>query len=150
MAYTEEVLVAAVNTANGSGKAAADVLTSAASHGEDLLHASMRLTRLMFHVTVDVVGTTNAPVVTFKKRPTSGSATGETTIGTLTIPTGTAAGTVLYKDVSPVELEAGNSIELSVSTAALGGTPAGAGFYGYRLSDNPEDPRNQSSMLKSV
>lgn len=100
---------------------------------------------------VDVaVVSTGAVVITVRKRPTPGSASGQSTVGTLSIPAGTAAGKVYYKAVSPVSFAEGDEMVFEVTTAAAGGSAAGsalAGFYSY---ESPEVPLNESDMVASA
>ena len=134
----------------GTGVLAADVLTATGDHGEYVVLSPCSVRRIMAYVSTAVVGPTTAPVVTFRRRPTPGSATGQIDLGTLTVPTGTAVGKVVYKDVSPVKLDVGDSILITVSTAATGGTPAGGAYYGFELELSPDDPRNQPDMVQSA
>jgi len=77
--------------------------------------------RLWAVVTATVV--TAACVVTFTYRPTPGSATGQVTLGTLTIPNSTAPGKLLYKNLSgtPTKIVPGGELVVSFS----GGSGAG-------------------------
>lgn len=150
MAYLEEQSVGAI-VPNGTAVLGTETVSAAvAVHGEYIVMKRCKITRLLFTVTTAVVGPTTAPVVAFKKRPTPGSTTGQSTIGTLTLLDGTAAGKVVYKDVSPVTLEAGDAICLEHTVAATGGTPAGAGVYGFELQLDPEMPANEADMIASV
>lgn len=147
--YTEAMGTGAVVPNGTTPLAAEDISAAAAVHGEHIVLKAVQIKRLMFVVTTAVVATTTAPVVAFKKRPTPGSTSGSSVIGTLTIPNGTAVGTVLYKDVSPVKLNAGDAICLEHTVQAVG-SAAGGGLYGFELIDHPEQPANQSDMLASV
>jgi hypothetical protein len=147
MAYTEKSI--AINRKVSQG-ATAEVLTAAAAHGEDLVFSNCKITRIGFVVTVEVACETVAPIVTFKKRITPGSDTGSSTIGTLTIPDGTAVGKVLYKNVTPVELAPGDAIEMAVSTAGTGAAAAGSGYYVYEVIDCPEHVANLTDMVASA
>jgi len=105
----------------------------------------------MFLVTTAIAASTTAPVLTFRKRPTPGSSSSQSTIGTLTLPDLTAAGKVVYKDVSPVNLEPGDTICLDHTTQAVDGSAAaGAGYYMFELEDDPEYKSNISDFLASA
>lgn len=91
-----------------------------------------------------VVGTVTAPTVVIKKRPTPLSSGSESTIATLTIPTGTAAGKSIYKVVA-TDLSVGQSLQISW-TAAVGGTPAGKGHFWLEAFHDDEAPANNSNM----
>jgi len=71
----------------GGGSTEIDDLTSAAVHSQSYVALeSCSVTQLMALVTTLVAADTAAPVIAFKHRPLYGSTTGETTIGSLTIP----------------------------------------------------------------
>jgi hypothetical protein len=127
-----------------------DSLTATGVHGEDHSNIRYKVRQIGFVVTTAVVGPTTAPVVEFNRRPTAGSAAGEVVVGTLTIPDGTAAGKVLYKNVTPVLISQGEGLAAEVITAATGGTPAGVGFYFYVADADPETAANESDMIASA
>ena len=89
-------------------------------------------------------------VVTIRNRPTVASATGQSTITTLTIPAGTAAGKVVYKDINEALIVPGGSLVFEVTTAAAGGGAAGQGVCGFVASEDPEYKLNESSMIASA
>lgn len=126
-----------------------DVGASSADHGELVCKRACRVTRLLFTVTGEAIsGTTTAPTVVFTKRPTPLSATSEAVAGTLTLPSGTAIGKVVYKDIDPVAFKPGDSMEISHTVGV--GTPTGMGLYGFECEDSPEQPANVSDMLASA
>lgn len=141
-----------------SGTAALGLITvsgAGASLGEFVCQRQCDVMRLQFTVTTAVVGTTTAPTIVFSKRPTAGSATGAAVIGVLTIPTGTAAGTVIYKDIAVggvqpnvANLQVGQSVEIAWTQAV--GSPAGVGLAAFVCSEDPEVPANNAKMLASV
>lgn len=93
------------------------------------------------------INSTGAVVVTVKNRPTVASASGESTITTISIPAGTAAGKVVYKDINEALIAPGGSLVFEVTTAA---TSAGAGLFGFVAAEDPEYKLNESSMIASV
>lgn len=105
--------------------------------------------RLYFAVSTTVVSSGNV-VVTFKRRPTLNSASGEVSIGTIVIPAGTAAGKVLYKGVTPVVCAAGEQIVIEVTTAAAGGGAAGNGQGFFFMEQDPETDANNADMQLST
>jgi hypothetical protein len=135
----------------GTGVLGIEALTAAAVHGEYIAMNKVAIRRVYFCVTVATVSSADIQVA-FKKRPTIGSATGETTIGTLKIPTAKAAGTVMYLDIDEdlAPLLAGQSLALEVTVAAAGGGAAGQGYYGFDLVDSPEYAANMSNLVKSA
>lgn len=128
---------------------AMDIGASSGNHGELLCVRACRVKRLQFTLTEEAAGGTSAaPIVTFKKRPTPLSSTGESTIGTLTIPDGTAIGKTVYKDIDPVALAVGETVHLSWTIGS--GTPTGIGIASFICEDAPEEPANNSDMIESA
>lgn len=125
-----------------------DIGASSGDHGEVICVKPCTIKRLWFMpVTEAASGTVTAPTVVFTKRPTPGSATGESAAGTLTIPSGTAIGTPVYKDVN-VQMEPGDALEISWTVGV--GTPTGKGHWWLEAYDTPEDSRNVSNAVKSA
>ena len=93
---------------------------------------------------------TGSILITVVNRPTAKSATGQVTIGTITIPTGVAAGKVYYKDVNQASIAPGGSLCFIVTTAAAGGSKAGAGIPGFVAQEDPEYKLNESNMVASA
>ena len=101
-----------------------DIGAASADHGELLCHTPCTLKRLQFTLTSEAAsGTTTAPTVVFTKRPTPLSATGETSVGTVTVPSGGAIGATYYKEVD-VDFAVGDSLEISHTVGV--GTPPGS------------------------
>ena len=110
----------------------------------------VQLRRLALLITTAIVSPTSSCVVTVSKRPTVGSDTGRTTIATITIPTGVAAGKVYYKDVDDIVLDPGNELMFAVTTACAGAGAAGKAVSLFECYDQPETPANQSNMVASA
>lgn len=126
-----------------------DIGAASADHGEFICIKPCSIKRFLFTVVGEAVsGTTTAPTVIFTKRPTPLSATSESVVCTLTIPSGTAIGKVIYKDVEPVNFSVGDSVEISWTIGV--GTPTGMGFADFEVIDNPEVPGNNSDMVASA
>ena len=126
-----------------------DVGATGADHGELVCFRPCTVTQLLFAVTGETIGgTTGAPTVLFKKRPTPNSATGETTVGILTLPDTTAVGKVVYKDVTPVDFAVGDSLEISHTIGT--GTPTGMGVAYLVAYQDPEVPGNNTDMVASA
>jgi len=110
---------------------AENLAASAAVYGGYLVCAPIKVTGMYFYVTLAIVAGTTAPVVEVNRRPTYNSASGELQIVSGTIPTGTAAGKVLYEFCEPYLCYPGDELSFEhVTQAADGGTAAGTGFYG--------------------
>ena len=117
MSYTEEIREGAVRPGS-SAVLDADSTGATGVHGEYLVMKRLKVKRLMALVSTVISG---AAEVEFKRRPTPGSATGEVSLGTLSIPDTTAVGQMLYKDIDPVLLNAGEAISFEVSSAGTSG-----------------------------
>jgi hypothetical protein len=113
------------------------------------VQAQCQVDQLFFAISTSVVSSGNV-VVTFKRRPTLGSTSGEVTIGTLTMPSGAAAGKVYYKAVAPVVCLAGEQIVVEVTTAAAGGSAAGNGQGFFDAEQDPETNANNPDMVLSA
>ena len=147
MGYPQEI-TAGVLVRNSNAFDTAEVLTAAAAvYGSYTLHGSISVQRFSFHVSTAISDLTSS-VVELQK-VTQADVT--SSIGEMTIPNGTAAGKVVYKDVTPVVIAAGEKLQMKHKTqGGLGGTPAGAGFYGFVASLEPEVPGNMSNMIASA
>lgn len=141
--YTDESLVGAL-VPDASAQGLETLSAAAAVHGERLIGKRVKVKRLKFHVTVLISG---AAVVRFLARPTPGSATGQVVIGVLNIPTATAVGKVVYKDVEPYELPVGYALAMEQTSAA---NVAGAGYYGFDAVIEQEVAANESNMIASA
>lgn len=126
-----------------------DIGASSADHGEFVCFRPCMVKRFAFAVTGEAVsGTSVAPTVIFTKRPTPLSSSGEAVVCTLTIPSGTAIGKVVYKDVTPVAFAVGDSIEVSHTVGT--GTPTGMGHAFFECEEDPEYVGNNSDMILSA
>lgn len=95
-----------------------------------------------------VMVSTTPIVITVKRRPTYGTATGEVTISTLSIPATQAVGGVIYKDLAgTVNLAPGEGLSFAVTTVA---TTSGKVLVGFVGLEDPETPANQSKMIASA
>lgn len=127
-----------------------DFSAAAAVHAEYLVIKRCEIRRLMFYVTAIIAATSTAPVVTYRRRLIYASASGQTTLGTLTIPDTTAVGKILYKEITPVVLNVGDTIVLDNTQAAVGGGASGKGIYGFEVHAVSEDMRNESDGVVSA
>lgn len=126
-----------------------DIGASSADHGELICVRQCKVVQVAFTLTSELAGGTSvAPQVLFKKRPTPLSATSESTVGTLTIPDATAVGKTVYKNVTPVVFAVGDSMELSHVIGT--GTPTGIGVYSFICEEDIETPANNSDMIASA
>ncbi len=133
----------------GAGTVLASTSTATAAQSY-VFGTQMKVNRIMATVTTAIVCPTSAGVYTFFRRPTQGSDAGIVTIGTLTLPTGTAVGKTLFKDVSPVVMAPGEELVIKCSTASVGAGNAGAAIFSMEMEEDPEDYRDQTNMVASA
>lgn len=126
-----------------------DIGASSADHGAFVCFKACTVTKILAAVTIEAVsGTSVAPTVVFSKRIILNSASGGSAMGTLTMPTGTAIGKTVYKEITPVDFAVGDAIFLAHTIGT--GTPTGMvcpDVYAYA---KPEQPGNQSDMIESA
>lgn len=147
MGYPQEIMVGAI-TRNSSAHDTAEVLTAAAAvYGSYSLHKPILVSEFSFVVSTAISDLTSSVV-----RLTKVSAANVTTaIASLTIPNGTAVKKVVGKQFSPVKIATGEFLQMEHLTQGdLGGTPAGAGFYGFVAQLAPEYYGNETNYSTSV
>lgn len=96
---------------------------------------------------ITVANTVAPTILTFKHRPTPGSASGEVTIATLTIPIDAPIGNVYYKNVA-TEFRVNPGSEVVVQTD--GGGTAGTATLGIVCDPVWEHPGNNTKMVASA
>lgn len=85
--------------------------------------------------------------LTYKWRPTPGSDTGSSTVGTVVIPIGTAAGKVVYKNITtPAKLTPGGELVVSAS----GASATGSATVGFSGSPSWESMANNANAIASA
>jgi len=125
-----------------------DIGAASADHGEWSCFRPCTMKEAFFALTSELAGGTSAaPTVLFKKRPTPLSATGETTAATLTIPDTTAVGKTVSKKVD-VDFAVGDALELSHTIGT--GTPTGIGVAYAVFSENQEELANNTDQVASA
>lgn len=130
--------------------AAVQVLTSNANISNFIALAKVQVKRVSFVVTVATVST-GGIVLTFYKRPVAGGGvtTSQVSLGTITIPTAVAAGSVYYLDISGATLQPGEALECDVTTAAAGGGAAGSGYFlPQEVEEAPDTGANYTNATK--
>lgn len=95
--------------------------------------------------TITTAHATATATVTFSYRPTPGSASGATTLGTLVITTG-AAGRQFYKNVTPFKCAPGGTIHV----VSDGGGDSGVATLGIRQYPTWEHPSNNTAQIASA
>lgn len=144
MAYPQEIMVGAI-TRTSSNHDTAEVLTAAAAtYGGYHVHAPIMVKRLSFRISTATSDLT-ASVVRIVKISQANVTTALASTN-MTIANGLAAGKIVYKDFAPVKVGAGEVLQLEhVTQGGLGGTPAGAGFYGFLAELLPENLLNETN-----
>lgn len=126
-----------------------DIGASSGTHGELLCVKPCQIKQFQFTLSGELAGGTSvAPTVVFKKRPTPFSSSGQSTLCTLTIPDATAIGKTVYKAISPVSMAVGDTIQITWTVGT--GTPTGMGYHSMICVEHSEVPANNSDMVASA
>lgn len=126
-----------------------DIGAASADHGEYICIRPCVIKEAGFIMTGELAGGTSvAPLVLFKKRPTPLSATGETTVSTLTIPDTTAVGKAIVDTAVNTRMAIGDSIEISHVIGT--GTPTGLGHPFLNCSDCYEVIGNNDDVSETA
>lgn len=151
MSYDLQTMLQNVFLADTAAKNYINLVTTVGVQGELRVQRRCEIRRIALSVAITSATSTANPVVTFQRRPTPGSATGAVTLGTITIPTGSAAPKVYFKDITPVILNAGESIAFNLTTQGTDASAAaGTAYAGAELLPTPEVPLNESNMVASA
>lgn len=147
MGYPQEFLGGALVRQSNAFDTAEVLTAAAATYGSYVAHYPVMVSKFSFQVTTAISDLTASVV-----RLTKVSAANVTTaITSLTVPNGTAVQKVVYKDFSPVKIGVGEKLQLEhLTQGALGGTPAGAGFYGVVAHMQPENFVNETNAIVSA
>lgn len=143
MGYPQEIMVGAI-VRNSNAHDTAEVITAAAAvYGSYTVMYPIQVKRLSFAVSTAISDLTASVV-----RLTKVSAANVTTSlsGNMTIANGLAVKKVVYKDFTPAKIGVGEFLQLEhLTQGGLGGTPAGAGFYGFVAELLPEYMGNETN-----
>ncbi len=144
MGYPQSIMSGAKHS-TGSFEFEENLAVAADVHGHIVFHAPMLLKRLTFGITTAVSDLT-ASVVRMVKVSRAGVTASVS--GNMTIANGTALQRVVYKDFSPVKVGAGEKLQFEhVTLGGQGGTPAGAGYYGFIAELMPELMSNETNAV---
>lgn len=153
MGYPEQMSYNSTILRAGTATTAANLAATAAQWVGFAVFTPIMVTRMKFIVTTKVTAGTTAPKVSVIRRPTLGSSSGAVTIGTATIPTNAAVGSVFVLDIvygsgtSNKYLNAGEELSFEVTTQAVdGGTAAGAGYIAVEHENVIDQAANQTNM----
>jgi hypothetical protein len=145
--YTNKVPAA---TLVGAGTAKVTTATGLSVHSRAVM-SQLKVKRLLAVVSTTIANNLVSAVISFKRRPTYGSTSGEVVMGTIVVPDLLAAGKVLYKDIAEVLCYPGDQIVFEVTTAGTDGSAAaGAVICDVEYDSVEESVANQSDMVKSA
>lgn len=153
--YPEKVVYSGTVIAKSAAPAtAANLAATAAQWAGYAVCQPLQVLRLYFFCTTTVTAGLIAPKVSVVRRPTYGSSSGAVTIGSMTIPTATAAGKVVYKDIAYASTaipQAGEELSLEVAVQATdSGTAAGVGFISISYDPVIDNAADQTNMVAGV
>lgn len=144
MGYPQQISIGAKHS-NGSYEFEETLTAAADVHGHIVLHAPMAVKRFTFCVTTAISDLT-ASVVRMVKVSRAGTTSAVS--GNMTIANGLAVQRVVYKDFSPVKVGAGEKLQFEhLTLGGQGGTPAGAGYYGFIAELLPENMSNETNAI---
>ncbi len=144
MAYPQSIMIGAKHSV-GSFEFEEGLTAVAAVHGNIVLHAPMLIKRLTFGISTAISDLT-ASVVRMVK--VSRADVTSAVSGNMTIANGTGLQRIVYKDFSPVKVGAGEKLQFEhVTKGDTGGTPAGAGYYGFIAELMPELMSNETNAI---
>lgn len=147
MAYPQEILSQTIIVPSANFQTAQSITAAAAAYGTMFCTYPIMVQRLSFLLSASAVDITGSVVSLVKV--SVGNVT--VSIADVTIPTGTVAGKVVKTDCTPVKVGIGDKLVFKLKTqGGLGGTPAGAGFYGFLSSVQPEVPGNETNSVTSA
>lgn len=144
MGYPQSIMVGAKHS-TGAYEFEETLTAAADVHGFIVLHAPMLIKRLTFAISTAVSDLT-ASVVRMVKVSRAGATAAVS--GNMTIANGLAVQRIVYKDFSPVKVGAGEKLQFEhIVQGDLGGTPTGAGYYGFIGELQPELMSNETNAI---
>ena len=144
MGYPQEFLAGAIVRQSNAFDTAEVLTAAAAAYGSYVCHYPLSVHGMTFQLTTATADLTNSVIEL--QRVTVGDVTTSIVLGT--IATGTAIGKICRKNCSAFQLVTGDKLQFNHKTqGGLGGTPAGAGFYGFLASLEPESTGNLTNHL---
>jgi hypothetical protein len=141
--------IIAVGGASALPLCAVDIGAANATHGEFVCIAPCTLRSAQVAVTLEaVVGTSTAPYVVLSKYATPGAGGATSTVATITVPTSTAVGKVIYKKGLAVDFAVGDVIQIK-HVIGTGGSVAGQVSVTWSCEAKPEAVGNNSDLSAS-
>lgn len=144
MGYPQEIMVGALVRQSNAFDTAEVITAAAAVYGSYVAHQPVLVSRFTFQISTAVNDLT-ASIIEMQKVTVADVTS---SIGIMTIANGAAARKVYWKDFTPVKIGVGDKLQFNHKTqGALGGTPAGAGFYGFVAQLSPEAMANETNAI---
>lgn len=134
-----------INPPNGATPAASVVTTATGIKMRHFVGYQPINIRALW-ATIVVAPTVTAVVANFKFRPTPGSASGEVSLGTLTLPISAPIGNQYYKKIPEYKALPGGELVVDITTASTAGE-ACFGMFGEPAWDNVQ---NNTKLVASV
>lgn len=146
LAFFEPVM--AIGGTDAKPLCSIDIGASSATHGEFVCVVPCVVRHAKFTVLQEAAaGTTTAPTVVLTKFINPGAGSTSTAVATITIPTGTAIGKVIYKDSLAVTFNVGDVMEIKHTVGV--GSPTGMGNVDWYCEYDPENFANNSDLSAS-
>lgn len=146
MAYAQEITVGGI-VPEGTFAFTSQGITSAASvHGVYTAHVPIVIQRMSFKIATAVNNLTSAVLIANVVKGLNNATPTTAAICTLTIPNGSTAGSVFWNNCTPTLIPVGCQLQVAIKTqGGQGGTPAGAGYWGYYGTLSPEVVANETA-----
>lgn len=139
------MIVAATDTKPLCG---VDIGAANATHGEFVCVVPCVVKSAKFSVTLEnVVATTTAPYVVLTKYTTPAAGGTSSAVATITVPTGTNIGSVVYKEALNTAFAVGDVMQIKHVVGV--GSPTGQGNVDWFCEIDPEVPGNNTDMSAS-
>lgn len=128
---------------------AVDIGAANATHGEFVCVVPCVVRSAKFSVTLEaVVGTTTAPYVVLTKYAAPAAGGSSAVVGSITVPTASAVGKVIYKENLSTSFAIGDVMQIK-HVIGTGGVVAGQGSVDWYCEIDPEVAGNNSDMAAS-
>ena len=150
MSYTNGLGLSSSLIATVPFNEAEDASAAIAIYGYMAACENVEVDRFYFYVSKACVASVTAPVVALKLYDKPGG-TAISTLATITVPTGTAIGKVLYKDFSATTVAPGQALCFQHTVQAVNASAAAcSGYYAVKFNSDPEFAKDCSNLVLSA
>lgn len=147
LAFFEPIMVVAAN--DTKPLCGVDIGASNATHGEFVCVRPCIIREAKFSVTLEnVVATTTAPYITLSKYTAPAAGGTSTSIGVITVPTGTNIGSVVYKTDLSTSFAIGDVVQIKHVVGV--GAPTGQGNVDWTCEADPETKANNTDLTATA